>query len=126
MLNKATSRKFIAPRQQRNKIRNSNIEIRNKPNDINPNYEVQNGLVGNFLIFDHLRLFRSSDFEFRICNFVYAGRALPFDPAQGGELVEPPLRVTRLSSSWKSAAHIIQSAQLLWNSNLKEKIRNQE
>jgi hypothetical protein len=53
-----------------NKIRNSNIEIRNKPKDLNPNYEIRNGLVWNFLIFDHLKLFRISDFEFRICNFV--------------------------------------------------------
>ena len=59
---------FIAPRNHRNKIRNSNIEIRNKPKDLNPNYEIRNGLVWNFLIFAHLELFRISDFEFRICS----------------------------------------------------------
>ena len=47
-----------------NKIRNSNIEIRNKPKDSNPNYEIQNRLVWSFLIFYRLKLFRISDFEF--------------------------------------------------------------
>jgi hypothetical protein len=49
---------------QRNKIRNPNIEIRNKYEKLNPNYEIRNGFVWNFLIFDHLKLFRISDFEF--------------------------------------------------------------
>ena len=48
------------------KIRNSNIEIRNKPKELNPKCRVRNGFVWNFLIFDHLKLFRISDFEIRI------------------------------------------------------------
>jgi hypothetical protein len=64
------------PRRQRNKIRNPNIEIRNKLKDLNPKYEIRNGFVWNFLIFDHLKLFRISDFEFRICSFVYTWRPL--------------------------------------------------
>src|SRR5713226_6060158 len=35
----------------------------------------ETGLFWNFLIFDHLKLFRISDFELRICNF-YTWRAL--------------------------------------------------
>ena len=49
-----------------NKIRNSNIEIRNKPKGLNPNYEIRNRLVRNFAYFGHLKLFRISDFELRI------------------------------------------------------------
>jgi hypothetical protein len=48
-----------------NKIRNPNIEIRNKPRDLNPNFEIRNGLVLELSdFFDHLKLFRISDFEF--------------------------------------------------------------
>jgi hypothetical protein len=47
---------------------NPNIEIRDKPNDLDPNYEIPNGLVWNFLTFDHLKLFRILDFGFRICK----------------------------------------------------------
>jgi hypothetical protein len=54
---------IIAPRPERSKIRNPNIEIRNKLKDLNPNYEIRNGFVWNFSIFDHLKLFRISDFE---------------------------------------------------------------
>ena len=88
MLNRTTSRNFIAPRRQWNKIRNPNIEIRNKPEDINPNQEIPNGLVWNLLIFDHLKLFRISDFEFRIGNFVDPWRALWFDYAHHPESIE--------------------------------------
>jgi probable HAF family extracellular repeat protein len=38
--------------------------------------EIRRGLVWNFLTFDHLKLFRISDFEFRICDFVYTWHAL--------------------------------------------------
>jgi hypothetical protein len=55
------------PRRQRNKIRNPNIEIRNKLKDLNPKYEIRNGFVWNFLIFDHLNCF-----EFRISSFEFA------------------------------------------------------
>ena len=41
-----------------------------------PSYEIRKGLVWNFLSFDHLRLFRISNFGFRVCNSVYAWRAL--------------------------------------------------
>ena len=51
----------ISPRNQRNKIRNPNFDIRNKPKDLNSNYEIRNGLVWNFLIFEHLYLFRVSN-----------------------------------------------------------------
>jgi hypothetical protein len=49
-----------------NKIRNSNIEIRNKPRGSNPNYEIRNRLVLNFAYFGQLKLFRISDFVLRI------------------------------------------------------------
>jgi len=42
-------------------ILNPNIEIRNKLKDLNSNYEIQNGFVWNFPIFDPLKLFRISD-----------------------------------------------------------------
>jgi probable HAF family extracellular repeat protein len=38
--------------------------------------EIRSGLVWNFLTFDQLKLFRNSDFEFRICDFVYTWHAL--------------------------------------------------
>ena len=63
-------------RSHKNKIRNPNIEIRNKPKDLNPNYKMRNRLVWSFLFFDQLKLFRISDFELRICDLVYAWRAL--------------------------------------------------
>jgi len=37
---------------------------RSKPKGLNPNYEIQNELVWNILIFEHLKLFRISSFEF--------------------------------------------------------------
>jgi len=68
MLNKTTARRFSAPTRQQNKIRNPNIGSgpadRNKPKGLNPNYEIQNELVWNILIFEHLKLFRISSFEF--------------------------------------------------------------
>jgi len=57
-------------------ILNPNIEIQNKLKDLNSNYEIRNGFVWNFPIFGHLKLFRISDFEFRICNLVYTWRPL--------------------------------------------------
>ena len=57
---------FIAPRSHRNKIRNSNIEIRNKPKDLNPNYEIRNGLVWNFLDLCSFRI--DPNFGFRVCS----------------------------------------------------------
>ncbi|HUF43259.1 MAG TPA: hypothetical protein VMR20_14990, partial [Verrucomicrobiae bacterium] len=64
---------------QRNKIRNPNIEIRNKlgPNKFkirksktaNSIHPVWNILVALFFII--LNLFRISDFEFRILGFIY-------------------------------------------------------
>jgi hypothetical protein len=73
MLDKTTARQFIAPRRRQYKIRNPNIEIRNKSKDVKPNYEIRNDLVWNFVLFDHLDLFRISDFELRICNFAMLG-----------------------------------------------------
>jgi hypothetical protein len=57
---------------------NPKFEYRNpkQTQDLNPNYEIRNGMVWNFLIFDHLKLFRISDFELRICSFVYTWRPL--------------------------------------------------
>jgi len=82
MLNRTTPGKVIAPRRQWNKNRNPNIEIRNKPEDLNPNHEIPNGLVWNLLIFDHLKLFRISDFEFRIRNVAQRrSRAPPRRPS---------------------------------------------
>jgi hypothetical protein len=47
------------------KIRNPKLEIRNKLKIFKPNYEIRNDPVWNFVFFDHLELFRISDFEFR-------------------------------------------------------------
>jgi hypothetical protein len=44
--------------------------------ETNPNIEIRNRLVWNFVIFDHLKLFRISDFEFRIFNRACARRPL--------------------------------------------------
>jgi hypothetical protein len=55
------------------KIRNPKLEIRNKPKDSNPNYEFQNpkrAFLG-FIFFEHWKLFRISDFEFRIFQFFF-------------------------------------------------------
>ena len=41
---------LIAARRPGTKFENSNIEIRNEPKDLNPNYEIRNGCVWNFLI----------------------------------------------------------------------------
>src|SRR3989304_5888532 len=50
------------------KIRNPNIERgpadRNKLTDLNPNNQIQNGLVLDIVIFGHLKLFRISSFKF--------------------------------------------------------------
>src|SRR5215467_3955009 len=82
MLDSTTSRNFLAPSCQGDKIQNPNIEIRNKPTDLNPNNEIRNEFVWKFLIFLRLRLFRISDFEFRIC-FYMVSLAFPFHAAQG-------------------------------------------
>ena len=50
----------------REKIRNPNIEIRNKRKELNSNHEIRNRLVLNFEFFNHLDLFRISSFEFVI------------------------------------------------------------
>ncbi len=76
MFNRTTSTKFITPRRPRAKILNPKHEIRNKPRHSNSKFEIQNEIVWNFLFFDHLDLFRTSDFEFRICNFNYTWRPL--------------------------------------------------
>ena len=67
----------------RKRIRKSEIRIskaaprtETNPKTRKPSYGIQNGLVWNFLGFDHLRLFRISDFGFRVCNPVDAWRAL--------------------------------------------------
>src|SRR5437899_7988912 len=75
MFNRTTSTNLSRPAKQ-----NPKSEYRNpkQPKDLNPNYEIRNELVWNFLIFDHLKLFRISDFEFRICSFVYTWRPLRF------------------------------------------------
>ena len=71
--------KVYRARRKENKIRNPNIEFRNKPKDLNSNDEVRNGPVWRFLIFDHLKMFRISDFEFRVCSFCSLCQDL-FDP----------------------------------------------
>jgi len=70
MFNRTTSTNLSRPAKQ-----NPKSEYRNpkQPKDLNPNYEIRNELVWNFLIFDHLKLFRISDFEFRICSFLILG-----------------------------------------------------
>src|SRR5262249_62410485 len=77
MFDSTTSRNFLAPSCQGDKIQNPNIEIRNKPTDLNPNNEIRNEFVWKFLIFLRLRLFRISDFELRIC-FYMVSLAFPF------------------------------------------------
>ncbi len=46
------------------KIRIPKLEIRNKPKHSNPIIEIRNGIIWNFMLFDHLDLFRTSDFGF--------------------------------------------------------------
>jgi len=58
------------------KIRIPKLEISNKPKHSNPKIDIQNEIIWNFMFFDHLDLFRISDFEFRICNSIYTWRAL--------------------------------------------------
>ena len=48
------------------KIRNPNLEIRNKPKHSNPKIEIRNELVWDFVVFGHLDLFRISSFEFAV------------------------------------------------------------
>jgi len=74
MFNGTRSRKFIAPTKTPAK-QNPKSEYRNPKQiqNLNSNYEIRNRLVWNFLIFDHLKLFRISDFEFRICNLFILG-----------------------------------------------------
>jgi hypothetical protein len=54
----------IAPRCSRIKIRIPKLEIRNKPKHSNPKIEIRNEIIWNFMHFDHLDLFRISDFRF--------------------------------------------------------------
>ena len=51
------------------KIRNSNIEIRNKFKTLDQNNEIRNGAVLNFTVFGHSDLFRISNFVLRIFSF---------------------------------------------------------
>jgi len=66
-----SSTKLFAPRHHQVKILNPKHEILNKQKHSNPKIEIQNEFVWDFMFFDHLDLFRISDFEFRICNFIY-------------------------------------------------------
>ncbi len=66
MFNRTTSTKFIAPRRSRMKIRIPKLEIRNKPKHSNPIIKIRNGIIWNFMLFDHLHLFRFSDFVLRV------------------------------------------------------------
>jgi hypothetical protein len=59
------------------KIRNPNIEIRNKqPKPEKSKTLTPNEPVWTIVFFDHLNLFRISDFELRICSSFYYLRAL--------------------------------------------------
>ena len=63
-----------------NKIRNPKLEIRNKPKYSNSQSksEIPNEPCLEFCAFDHLDLFRDSDFEFRVFPaFHFLG--VPFD-----------------------------------------------
>ena len=69
----------------RKQIRKSEIRISNFETiakTFKPRYEIRKGLVSNFVSFDHLRLFRISDFEIRICDRVFdwafLGIVVPF------------------------------------------------
>ncbi len=44
------------------KIRIPKLEIRNKPKHSNPIIKIRNGISWNFMLVDHLDLFRFSDF----------------------------------------------------------------
>jgi hypothetical protein len=63
---------IFALSRSRIKIRNPNIEIRNKGKALNPNYEIRNGLVWNFVLLGHLDLFRISSFEFFFASHFFA------------------------------------------------------
>ncbi len=76
MLNRTTSAKISAPEHPGIKIRNPKLEISNKPKHSNLKIEILNEIVWNFKYFDHSDLFRISNFEFRICNFIYTWRPL--------------------------------------------------
>jgi len=76
MFNRTTSTKFFAPRRHRMKIRNPKHEILIKPKHSNLKFEIRNEIVWNFMVFDHLDMFRISDFEFRTFNSIYTWRAL--------------------------------------------------
>jgi len=71
--------KVIAPRPT-NKIRNPNIEIRNKLTDKqisnreNPKPRIRRKLVWNFIYFGHLKLFRISDFVLRLLLLTLCAR----------------------------------------------------
>jgi len=82
------------PASSRKKIRNPNVEIRNKPEFSKP--KVKNGNPKRVGL--EICVFRSlgfvSNFGFRVSSFLFASHSLaslrlPFDLAQGGELVEP-------------------------------------
>jgi hypothetical protein len=70
------TRKFIAPTCLREKIRNPNIEIRNKRKELNSNHEIQNGPVWNI---EDLVLVIRICFGFRVSSFFSASHSLaPF------------------------------------------------
>jgi len=77
MFNRMTSTKLFAPRRPRRKFRNPKHEILNKPKHSNLKVKIRNEIVWNFMDFDHLDLFRISDFEFRTFNSIYTWRPLP-------------------------------------------------
>jgi len=59
-----SSTKLFAPRHHQVKILNPKHEILNEQKHSNPKIEIQNEFVWDFMFFDHLDLFRISDFEF--------------------------------------------------------------
>jgi hypothetical protein len=66
------------PRAKTPAKQNSKSEYQNPKQTQRFKFQLRNPkrFVWNFPIFDHLKLFRISDFEFRICNLVYTWRAL--------------------------------------------------
>jgi len=64
MFNRTNSTMCIAPKRTQVKILNPKHEILNKPKHSNLKLGIHNEIVWNFMFFDHLDLFRISDFEF--------------------------------------------------------------
>jgi len=67
MFNRITSTKFIAPRRQAIPNQNPKSEYRNPKQPQTFTFQLRNLKRARLENFDHLKLFRISDFEFSLC-----------------------------------------------------------